>query len=205
MAQRGLRDPTALVSDDLWPLSRQEKRAQRLTFWVWRPPGGVWALPREGVVAEKFVLSTKVCLPWVSERGIWDVPGILPGCPRPLGVFKVRAKKVRVHFSFPTLAMYQRRSEESLHVIEVFQVLQTLLVKVSKAPFLTFRVATPSGVSRQALLEHGYERYPPGQNEAPQLLVRLSDSTICTEKLSSPISRDIAILSLRYPMSRDTF
>ena len=45
---------------------------------------------------------SKVCLPWVSKRGIWDVPGILPGCPGPLGVFKkVRAKKVRAHFSFP--------------------------------------------------------------------------------------------------------
>ena len=22
---------------------------------------------------------SKVCLPWVSKRGIWDVPGILPG------------------------------------------------------------------------------------------------------------------------------
>ena len=29
-----------------------------------------------------------VCLPWVWKGGTWDVPGILPGCPRPLGVFK---------------------------------------------------------------------------------------------------------------------
>ena len=26
----------------------------------------------------------KVCLPWVRQRGIWDVPRILPGCPGPL-------------------------------------------------------------------------------------------------------------------------
>ena len=44
----------------------QEKRAQRLIF----------------------LGPSKVCLPWVSKRGIWDVPRILPGCPRPLGVFK---------------------------------------------------------------------------------------------------------------------
>ena len=41
---------------------------------------------------------SKVCLPWVSKRGIWDVPGILPGCPGPLGVFKkfVQQKFVRI-------------------------------------------------------------------------------------------------------------
>ena len=33
-----------------------EKRAQRLTFWVRRPRGGGGGLPREGVVAKKFVL-----------------------------------------------------------------------------------------------------------------------------------------------------
>ena len=42
--------------------------------------------------------SSKVCLPWVSKRGIWDVLGILPGCPGPLGVFKkfVLKKFVRI-------------------------------------------------------------------------------------------------------------
>ena len=41
---------------------------------------------------------SKVCLPWVSKRGIWDVPRILPGCPGPLGVFKkfVQKKFVRI-------------------------------------------------------------------------------------------------------------
>ena len=50
-------------------------------------------LPREGVVVEKFVLSLEVCLPWVSKRRTWDVPGILPGCPGPLGVFKRYTQK----------------------------------------------------------------------------------------------------------------
>ena len=31
---------------------------------------------------------SKVCLPWVSKRGIWDVPGILLGYPGSLGVFR---------------------------------------------------------------------------------------------------------------------
>ena len=39
-----------------------------------------------------------VFLPWVSKRGVWEVPGILPGCPGPLGVFKkiVQKKFVRI-------------------------------------------------------------------------------------------------------------
>ena len=41
---------------------------------------------------------SKVCLPWVSKRGIRDVPGILPGCPGPLAVFKnfVQKKFMRI-------------------------------------------------------------------------------------------------------------
>ena len=52
-------------------------------------------------MAEKFVPSLEVCLPWVSKRGIWDVPGILPG---PLGVFKEFVQKRSCDFSFPTRA-----------------------------------------------------------------------------------------------------
>ena len=36
---------------------------------------------------------SKLCLPWVSKRGIRDVPGILPGCPGPLAVFKKFVQK----------------------------------------------------------------------------------------------------------------
>ena len=56
---------------------------------------------------------SKVCVPWVSKRGIWDVPGILPGCPGPLGVFKKFVQKdVRAHFSFPKLVNLRRNIPE---------------------------------------------------------------------------------------------
>ena len=57
-------------------------------FWARRPPsrvGGWW--PKSSRP------PSKVCLPCVSKRGIWDVPGILPGCPGPLGVFEKFVQK----------------------------------------------------------------------------------------------------------------
>ena len=77
---------------------RQAKRAQRLTFWVRRPPGGVGVFHAKRWWPKSSRPHSKVCLPWVSKRGIWDVPGILPGCPGPLGVFKkfVHKKFVRI-------------------------------------------------------------------------------------------------------------
>ena len=81
---------------------RQEKRAQRLSFWVRRPPGGVGVFHSKGWWPKTLCPPSKLCLPWVSKRGIWDVPGILPGSRTPGGVQKVCAKKLRAHFSFPT-------------------------------------------------------------------------------------------------------
>ena len=63
----------------------QEKRAQRLTFWVRRPPGGVGVFHAKGWWLKSSCPPSKVCLPWVLKRGIWDVPGILPGISRTLG------------------------------------------------------------------------------------------------------------------------
>ena len=40
---------------------------------------------------------SKLCLPWVSKRGIRDVPGILPGCPGALAVFRKFVQKNFVH------------------------------------------------------------------------------------------------------------
>ena len=82
------------------PEFRPEKRAQRLTFWVWRPPGGVGVFQSKGWWPKTSCLPSKVCLPWVSKRGIWDVPGILPGCPGPQGVFKKLVQKNFVRISF---------------------------------------------------------------------------------------------------------
>ena len=47
---------------------------------------------------------SKVCLPWVSKGGIWDVPGFVPGCPGPLSGFKkfVQKKFVRIFCSLRT-------------------------------------------------------------------------------------------------------
>ena len=72
---------------------RQEKRAQRLSFWVRRPPGGVGVFHAKGRWPKTSCPPSKLCLPWVSKRGIRDVPGILPGCPGPLAVFKKFVQK----------------------------------------------------------------------------------------------------------------
>ena len=47
---------------------------------------------------------SKVCLPWVSKGGTWDVPGILLGCPDPCGCSRSLRKKtfVRIFRSLPT-------------------------------------------------------------------------------------------------------
>ena len=61
---------------------RKEKRAQRLSFWVRRPPGGVGAPPREGVVAEKFVLSLESLSSLVFEERNLGYPENFAGMSR---------------------------------------------------------------------------------------------------------------------------
>ena len=79
---------------------------RKVTFGSGDPPVGWGSFTRRGG-GRKFLplpcLESSSSLGfWVSKRGIWDVPGILPGCPGPLGVFKkLVQKKVRAHFSFP--------------------------------------------------------------------------------------------------------
>ena len=73
------------------------KSAQRLTFWVRTPLRGVGVFHAKGWRPKSSCSPSKVCLPWVSKRGIWDVPGILSGCPGPLGVFKKFVQKKFVH------------------------------------------------------------------------------------------------------------
>ena len=96
---------------------RQAKRAQRLAFWVRRPPGGVGVFHAKG---------WKVCLPWVSKRGIQDVPGILLGCPGPLGLLKkfVQKKFVRLFRSLHQCANWvhcKRRGSEKSTFLAVFR------------------------------------------------------------------------------------
>ena len=56
---------------------------------------------------------SKVCLPWVLKRGVWDVPRILPGCPRPLGVFP----KACAHFSFPIEVVHESMFGDVLYIL----------------------------------------------------------------------------------------
>ena len=95
------------------PLIRQEKRAQRFTFWVRRPPGGVGVFHAKGRWPKSSCSPSKVCLPWVSKRWVWDVPGIMPGCSGPLGVFKklVLKKFVRI---FRSLIVSKSTATKSL-------------------------------------------------------------------------------------------
>ena len=79
--------------------SGKKERAQRLSFWVRRPPGGVGVFHAKGWWLKTSCPPSK--LPWVSKKGIRDVPGILPGCPGPLAVFKKFVQKnfVRIFHS----------------------------------------------------------------------------------------------------------
>ena len=74
--------------------SQARKKSTKINFLGPRdrPVGWVASTPRGG--GRKFrALPSKVCLPWVSKTGIWDVPGILPGCPGPMGCSKSLCKK----------------------------------------------------------------------------------------------------------------
>ena len=76
----------------------KEKRAQRLTFWARRLPGWMGVFHAKGRGSKSSCPPSKVSFPWASRKGSWDVPGILPGCPGPLGVFTklVHKKFVRI-------------------------------------------------------------------------------------------------------------
>ena len=73
---------------------RQEKGAQRLTFWVRRPPGGMEGLQREGEGVKKFVPSLESLFSLGFEGGNVGRPENFAGMSRtPGGVQKVSAKK----------------------------------------------------------------------------------------------------------------
>ena len=82
--------------------NQARKRAQRLTFWVRRPPGGVGVFHAKGWWPKKFVPSLEsLCSLGFEERNL-GCRGNFAGMSRTPGdVQKVCAKKVRAHFSFP--------------------------------------------------------------------------------------------------------
>ena len=102
---------------------RQEKRAQRLSFWVRRPPGGVGVFHAKGWWPKTSCLPSKLCLPWVSKRGIRDVPGILPGCPGPLAVFKKFVQKnfVRIFRSLKRVSRNLPAPGDSFATLSIFR------------------------------------------------------------------------------------
>ena len=74
----------------------------KINFLALEAAGWGGGLPREGVGghwgSKSSCPPSKVCLPWVSREGTWDVPGVLPGCPGPRGVFKKFVQKNFVLF-----------------------------------------------------------------------------------------------------------
>ena len=65
-------------------------QARKRAFWVRRSPGGVRVFHANRWLSKSSFPPSKVCLPWVLKGGAWDVPGVLPGYPGALGVFKDR-------------------------------------------------------------------------------------------------------------------
>ena len=81
-------------------IENQAKKSTKINFsWVRRPPGGVGVFHAKGWWPKSSCPPLTVCLPWLSKKGIWDVPGIFAGMSRSRGgVQKVCAKRVCAHF-----------------------------------------------------------------------------------------------------------
>ena len=85
------------------PSVRQEKRAQRLTFRVRRPPGGVGVFHAKGWWPKSSCPPSKSLSSLGFEERNLGCPGNFAGMSRtPGGVQKVCAKKVCAQFSCPT-------------------------------------------------------------------------------------------------------
>ena len=70
------------------PLGSSGKEKSTKTFLGPETAGWGGGLHAKGWGSKSSCLPSKVCLPEISREGSWDVPGILPGCPGALGVFK---------------------------------------------------------------------------------------------------------------------
>ena len=96
------------------PSVRQEKGAQRLTFWVRRPPGGVGVFHSKGWLAENFVPALESLSSLGFEERNLACPGNFAGMSRtPGGVQKVCARKLRVQFSVPNQKLDDRKGAHS--------------------------------------------------------------------------------------------
>ena len=72
------------------PKIQARKKSTKINFLGSRRPlGGVGVFHAKGWGSKSSCPPSKLRLPWVSKRRIWDVPGILPG----LGVFKKFVQK----------------------------------------------------------------------------------------------------------------
>ena len=79
------------------------KTSTKINFLGPETAGWGGGLPREGVVVEKFVPSLESLSSLRLEGGNLGCPKNFAGMSQtPGGVQKLRAKKVRAHFSFPT-------------------------------------------------------------------------------------------------------
>ena len=118
---RRLRDQASAQNQALRLQAR--KKSTRLTFRVRRPHGGVGVFHAKGWWPKTSCPPSKVCLPWVSKRGIWDVPGFLPGCPGPLAVSKKFAQKkfVRIFRSLRTASLENPEESFSKRIFASYQ------------------------------------------------------------------------------------
>ena len=76
----------------------QEKRAQRLTCWVWRPPVGWGSSTRRGGGRKVRARPRKFVFLGFQREVSGMSRKILPGCPGPLGVFTLFKKFVHKKF-----------------------------------------------------------------------------------------------------------
>ena len=89
---------------------------------------------------------SKVCLPWVSKRGIWHVPGILPGCPGPWGCSKTSCKKSSCAF----FVLYNRNPQNFPRMTSSATIFGGSPKMVSKGPSsrgFAFRYVLPTPFS----------------------------------------------------------
>ena len=96
------------------------KKSTKINFLG--PETAQWGggLPREGVVAKKFVPSLESLSSLGFEERNLGCPGFLPGCPGPLGVFKKFVQKSSCSF----LAPKKNRTNSTKNVYQQFEGLQ---------------------------------------------------------------------------------